>query len=741
MTRQSMFQAKKESQPLQSSSLFRRQAAQAPVEERETAALPVNLGRDFSGIPFRQPQPPMASISCPFSPKRCPFGGACHACPPKVQAKLKIGQPGDQYEQEADRVAEQVMRMPEPQVQRKGCSSCKGKEEDEDKILQAKPAGSVGNASAQVDHPLIQNVLSSPGQPLDAGTRSFMEPRFGQDFSGVRVHTGGQAAESARAVNARAYTVGRDVVFGKGQYAPGSDEGRRLMAHELVHVEQQMATFHVANKASQVKGILTVHQLAVPLLQRDIDPTYRTRLKRMSGQEINQELLDIEITLNETPLFSLEWSDLVEIRGMLLTELANRNFPIADPGTKGRTIRPVGTKGQNALILPALTPDELMERLVLTERGFQASPSGAPINTLKGKGSTLGPGYVTYAGIQIIDQEGYQVISVIGQYGGRGKAHAEVDAIRTLQAFTEKTNSVRGMRMMVVVDQIVCENCTNALEEFAKNNGIAQMDVYLSSRDKVTPKTASRTAAKVGAKARLSFTRKFTSEPTTNSYKTIPEFTKEASSRSGAEGGRYPSPTSKSTIKSSEGKSRELIGTKKVTAEEGMPANQVFEGTPGFRPQLRDAIGGAAQILYAMQFEGLQQAEIEKFQKRWNELQPRIDTYLKNGYSVELILIVEQPNSIDILCPASGYCDPSQFVYFNNLYINYIESVKPVIPLSSPVRPYPTIGPAGGRSGYIPYTHEGGSVIDEKEIPYLHARDSNHHCVYKKHTLHPISQH
>lgn len=81
--------------------------------------------------------------------------------------------------------------------------------------------------------------MSSPGQPLDAGTRAFMEPRFGQDFSQVRVHTDAKAAESTQAVNAVAYTVGRNVVFGAGQYAPGTSEGRRLMAHELTHVVQQ----------------------------------------------------------------------------------------------------------------------------------------------------------------------------------------------------------------------------------------------------------------------------------------------------------------------------------------------------------------------------------------------------------------------------------------------------------------------------------------------------------------------
>ncbi len=261
--------------PRQKKSLFRHHASVRPVSEAEYERLSddSSTGFDLTQVPV---QPSVAggnqdtSRSCPVPPQRCPFGGACHSCPPHVQAKLKIGQPGDKYEQEADRVAEQVMRMPEPSVQRKPvCSSCKGKKDAEDKLLQAKPlVGQITSlvqrkpepeakkdededkilqakavdstaAGSQVDHPLIQSVLSSPGQPLDMATRSFMEPRFGQDFSGVRVHTDGQAAESARAVNARAYTVGRDVVFGAGEYAPGSGEGRRLMAHELTHVMQQ----------------------------------------------------------------------------------------------------------------------------------------------------------------------------------------------------------------------------------------------------------------------------------------------------------------------------------------------------------------------------------------------------------------------------------------------------------------------------------------------------------------------
>jgi hypothetical protein len=85
----------------------------------------------------------------------------------------------------------------------------------------------------------VHEVLGSPGQPLDPVARTFMEPRFGQDFSRVRVHTGTRAAQSARAVNASAYTVGSDIVFGEGRYAPHTNEGRGLLAHELTHTVQQ----------------------------------------------------------------------------------------------------------------------------------------------------------------------------------------------------------------------------------------------------------------------------------------------------------------------------------------------------------------------------------------------------------------------------------------------------------------------------------------------------------------------
>jgi hypothetical protein len=104
--------------------------------------------------------------------------------------------------------------------------------------------------------PIVHDVLRAPGYPLESTTRAFFEPRFDHDFSGVRVHADAKAAESARSVNALAYTIGRDVVFGAGQYAPGTNAGTRLLAHELTHVAQQSG----ASSAGQLQGKLTVNQ-------------------------------------------------------------------------------------------------------------------------------------------------------------------------------------------------------------------------------------------------------------------------------------------------------------------------------------------------------------------------------------------------------------------------------------------------------------------------------------------------
>ncbi len=185
----------------------------------------------------------------------------------KLQAALKIGQPNDIYEQEADRMADRVMRMEAPQaaeirrqsyggaIQRM-CDPCSQEyaaaarekrtvrranlcpkcASEENLKIQRKPESTISSDSAVPD-----SFVSSlgAGQPLDRAAREYFEPRFGADFSQVRVHAGRTAAESASSINALAYTLGHNVVFGAGQYQPNTLQGKRLLAHELTHVVQQ----------------------------------------------------------------------------------------------------------------------------------------------------------------------------------------------------------------------------------------------------------------------------------------------------------------------------------------------------------------------------------------------------------------------------------------------------------------------------------------------------------------------
>ncbi len=201
-------------------------------------------------------------------------GGAARAV---IQPSLRVGEPGDAFEREADRVADAVTGMAAPrrapsisQVPAGGgvrrCARCDGqirdegdeppatgeatvqrqcscREEDteeEGNLAQGRLAGAPGRAP-RVGAEVAAEVagLRGGGAPLPPALRSYFEPRFGQDFAAVRLHTGGAAERSAAALEARAFTVGHDVVFGAGEYAPESAAGRHLLAHELTHVVQQ----------------------------------------------------------------------------------------------------------------------------------------------------------------------------------------------------------------------------------------------------------------------------------------------------------------------------------------------------------------------------------------------------------------------------------------------------------------------------------------------------------------------
>jgi hypothetical protein len=241
-----------------------KQGKQPPKEAVGTSAdrpIPTELaapGGSLARFAFAQmrvlpPEQRSSAILFPYSDLRLP-----------IQRKVTIGAANDPLELEADAIAERVMSMSEPAgptqassagtIQRKcacegsdaECAACKEKRET---ILQRKPMNVITAlempvpareiASAGDAPSVVHQALHLSGKPLERSIRRLFEPRFGYDFSQVRVHTDKKAGESAAALGAKAYTTGSDVVFGAGYYEPNSHNGQRLIAHELAHVCQQ----------------------------------------------------------------------------------------------------------------------------------------------------------------------------------------------------------------------------------------------------------------------------------------------------------------------------------------------------------------------------------------------------------------------------------------------------------------------------------------------------------------------
>lgn len=198
-----------------------------------------------------------------------------------IQAKYRIGLPGDKYEQEADRVADQVMKLPESRMsafdEKKSSSygegdpgstvSCSNSKD----VIRKKESSKESPGLA----PVINNSIQLPhrGRGLSSLERGFFEPRFGVNFSNVRIHDNQQAANISRSINARAFTFGNNVVFGSGEYSPGSGNSSKLLAHELTHVVQQNKAYVPDASDKQSIVHLTQHQ---PVIQR-VGPTDEER--------------------------------------------------------------------------------------------------------------------------------------------------------------------------------------------------------------------------------------------------------------------------------------------------------------------------------------------------------------------------------------------------------------------------------------------------------------------------------
>ena len=193
-----------------------------------------------------------------------------------VQRKLSVGAANDPLEEEADAMADKVMRMPEPFIQRK-CKEC---EEEENKVQRKESTG----AATPAITPAVEQALQSTGQSMDKPTRSFMEERFGYDFSNVQIHNDLLAHQSATDINALAYTNNNHVVFGAGQYQPDTTGGKQLLAHELTHVVQQQSN-SIQCKTSADAGIQNSNTLS-DVVSTQNDTLQKDEIKEKQSERI-----------------------------------------------------------------------------------------------------------------------------------------------------------------------------------------------------------------------------------------------------------------------------------------------------------------------------------------------------------------------------------------------------------------------------------------------------------------------
>ena len=273
-----------------------------------------------------------------------------------LQPKLKIGQPNDRFEQEADAVADQVMRMPQPQsaIQPK-CEKCGEelqmksltqtitpiiqKQEEAEEELQMKGKSNEAGSINGLESTLQQS--KGGGQSMDTATQNQMSRSIGADFSGVKVHTGSSAIQMNRQLNAKAFNNGNDVYFNQGEYNPSSGKGKHLLAHELTHTIQQKGTDTIQRvfEANPVEDIELILGSAPPSDQSFLASSEQTLelyqyLKKVRTYDSGKNQLAINVLELYFPDYSMEvWSQskdaLAGYTGMRVTG-AKKRLKIAE---------------------------------------------------------------------------------------------------------------------------------------------------------------------------------------------------------------------------------------------------------------------------------------------------------------------------------------------------------------------------------------------------------------------------
>jgi hypothetical protein len=372
---------------------------------------------------------------------------------PLIQPKLKIGTLNDKYEQEADLLADQVMRMPGPVLSlsslfptnngnsgdgliQRTCSSCakeyqaaeqkdrtvvsnnfcpncrvqrkalgdsiapvvqrRESEAEEEEALQTKGTRQTPEVTPDIESG-IQS-LKSAGQLLSDSSRGYFEPRYGHDFSQVRIYSDSRAADLANKINAKAFTLGKDVVFGMGQYQPRSGEGRRLIAHELTHVLQQNTTSYPATNytRARISGGANISHIQRSPLSDSVrnthvaDSSLEALLARLAQNDIQAAQTDTDVDAELIRILAGHPDDLWVAQQIRQGQLSETSFGI-NPHNSSSGPPPVrahffpGSTARRALVVAGVHGNEVQgvevaNKLIADlQTGLSATPPQLPL--------------------------------------------------------------------------------------------------------------------------------------------------------------------------------------------------------------------------------------------------------------------------------------------------------------------------------------------------------------------------
>lgn len=294
-------------------------------------------------------------------PEYNPLWESLALSPPALQTKLAISQPDD----------------PDGQKLYRKCDHC----EEEEKLQRKSPPG---ESAADRAPNIVHEVLNTPGQPLDRDLRSFMEPRFGRDFSDVRIHSDAKSVASTSAVKALAYTVGRDIVMDTSKYHPATNAGRQLLAHELTHVVQQQNGGNARQLAAASPG-------TGPKIAPEDSPSEReadeTAHRVLAGESVSNRALSSPAgTLNRSVRIDPNDAGLTSFLDTI-TRLTGRTAT-ATGGTLA-----LGTAVPNAK--PSATATDYIQRAISSTRAYtlqsgNTTPSGATVRGVRSEVTSTG---------------------------------------------------------------------------------------------------------------------------------------------------------------------------------------------------------------------------------------------------------------------------------------------------------------------------------------------------------------